>query len=44
LRHGEVAVRDFDEETLRRILAQLLPEFSEGSPHGDGVVVAFGAR
>ncbi|MEP7042314.1 MAG: nucleoside-diphosphate sugar epimerase/dehydratase [Dokdonella sp.] len=44
LRHGELAVREFDEESLRRILDQLLPEFAVGGTAGDGVVVAFGTR
>jgi FlaA1/EpsC-like NDP-sugar epimerase len=44
LHQGEVAVRDFDEDTLRRILDQLLPEFATGDPQPAGVVVAFGTR
>ncbi|HEY0230495.1 MAG TPA: nucleoside-diphosphate sugar epimerase/dehydratase [Dokdonella sp.] len=44
LRHGELAVREFDEEALRKILDQLLPEFATGGAQSDGVVVAFGTR
>jgi FlaA1/EpsC-like NDP-sugar epimerase len=44
LRHGDEAVRQFDEETLRKILDQLLPEFAAVATPGDGVVVAFGTR
>ena len=44
LRQAELAVRDFDEDTLRRILDQLLPEFSSSGRQADAVVVAFGAR
>ncbi|MEO7433794.1 MAG: nucleoside-diphosphate sugar epimerase/dehydratase [Dokdonella sp.] len=43
LRHGEAAVRDFDEPALQRILDQLLPEFESGTP-AKGVVAALGAR
>jgi FlaA1/EpsC-like NDP-sugar epimerase len=45
LRQGELAVRDFDEPVLRRILDQLLPEFAAGGAPADGnVVIALGAR
>ncbi|MFI4968962.1 MAG: polysaccharide biosynthesis protein [Lysobacterales bacterium] len=44
LRQGELAVRDFDEDMLRRILDQLLPEFAVGGVQPEGVVVAFGSR
>ena len=44
LRQGEVAVRDFDEEALRRVLDQLLPEFRAGGPPSDAAIVAFGPR
>ncbi|MEO5559966.1 MAG: nucleoside-diphosphate sugar epimerase/dehydratase [Dokdonella sp.] len=44
LRQGEVAVRDFDEDVLRRILDQLLPEFAASANQPAGVVVAFGPR
>ncbi|GAA0706954.1 nucleoside-diphosphate sugar epimerase/dehydratase [Dokdonella soli] len=44
LRQGELAVRDFDEGMLRRILDQLLPEFASDGTPSDGVVVAFGSR
>lgn len=30
LRHGEQAARDFDEDGLRRVVEQLLPEFASG--------------
>jgi FlaA1/EpsC-like NDP-sugar epimerase len=43
LRHGEAAVREFDESALQRILDQLLPEFASAT-QPSGVVVAFGAR
>jgi len=44
LRHADLAVREFDEETLRKILDQLLPEFAAGGAPSEGVVVAFGTR
>ncbi len=45
LRQGELAVSDFDEAMLRRILEQLLPEFAtSGAAQISDVVVAFGAR
>ncbi|MEO6690234.1 MAG: nucleoside-diphosphate sugar epimerase/dehydratase [Dokdonella sp.] len=44
LRQGEVAVRDFDEDGLRRILDHLLPEFAASANAPAGVVVAFGPR
>ncbi len=44
LRQAEVAVRDFDEEVLRRILDHLLPEFATSANQPAGVVVAFGTR
>jgi len=44
LRHGDQAVREFDEDALRRILEQLLPEFAAVAAPGEGVVVAFGTR
>lgn len=44
LRQGEVAVRDFDEDVLRRILDHLLPEFAASANPPPGVVVAFGPR
>ena len=44
LRQGELAVRDFDEDMLRRILDQLLPEFASSDRQSDAVVVAFGPR
>jgi FlaA1/EpsC-like NDP-sugar epimerase len=44
LRQGELAVRDFDENMLRRILDQLLPEFAASGAQEEGVVVAFGPR
>jgi FlaA1/EpsC-like NDP-sugar epimerase len=42
LRQGDLAVHDFDEGMLRRILDQLLPEFATGS--AAEVVAALGAR
>lgn len=39
LRNGEQATRDFDEETLRRIVEQLLPEFATGSAGATGATV-----
>ena len=44
LRQGELAVRDFDEDMLKRILDQLLPEFAGADTQTTGVVVAFGPR
>lgn len=44
LRHADLAVREFDEEMLRKILDQLLPEFAAGGAPSEGVVVAFGTR
>jgi FlaA1/EpsC-like NDP-sugar epimerase len=44
LRQGELAVRDFDQDILRHILDQLLPEFAASSVQPTGVVVAFGPR
>lgn len=44
LRQGELAVRDFDETMLRRLLDQLLPEFATNGTQEEGVVVAFGPR
>jgi FlaA1/EpsC-like NDP-sugar epimerase len=44
LRQGELAVRDFDEDMLKRILDQLLPEFAGTDTQTTGVVVAFGPR
>ncbi len=44
LRQGELAVRDFDEDMLKRILDQLLPEFATSATPTAGVVVAFGGR
>jgi len=44
LRQGELAVRDFDEPGLRRILEQLLPEFASSTLGGESVVVDFEAR
>ncbi|MEO7324539.1 MAG: nucleoside-diphosphate sugar epimerase/dehydratase [Dokdonella sp.] len=44
LRQAEVAVRDFDEDVLQRILDHLLPEFSATANPPAGVVVAFGPR
>ena len=44
VRQGEFAVRDFDEEALRRVLDQLLPEFRAGGPPSDAAIVAFGPR
>ncbi|HEY0178310.1 MAG TPA: polysaccharide biosynthesis protein, partial [Dokdonella sp.] len=43
LRQAEAAVRDYDEDALRRILDQLLPEFAVQTSQ-PGEVVAFGAR
>jgi len=43
LRQGELAVRDFDEVMLKRILDQLLPEFATDGRAPDNVV-AFGSR
>jgi FlaA1/EpsC-like NDP-sugar epimerase len=44
LRQGESAVRDFDEQALRRILDQLLPEFANPTPQTAPSVVAFSPR
>ncbi len=44
LRQGELAVRDFDETMLRRILDQLLPEFAANGDVQEGNIIAFGAR
>ena len=44
LRQAELAVRDFDEDMLRRILDQLLPEFTSSGRQTNAVVVAFGTR
>lgn len=45
LRQGELAVRDFDEAMLKRILEHLLPEFATGGGTvPEGVVLEFGAR
>ncbi len=44
LRQAEVAVKDFDEDMLRRILDQLLPEFASSARQPESVVVAFGPR
>ncbi len=43
LRQGALAVQDFDEDMLRRILEQLLPEFA-AAPAAPGVVVDIGSR
>ena len=40
---AEAAVREFDQETLRRILEQLLPEFAVTEAAQDNVVT-FGPR
>jgi hypothetical protein len=39
LRQSANAVRDFDEDALRRCLASLLPEFSERGPVEEAEVV-----
>ena len=44
LRQGELAVRDFDETMLRRLIDQLLPEFAANGTQEEGVVIAFGPR
>lgn len=44
LRQAELAVQDVDEDVLRRILDQLLPEFDPRSNANAGNVVAFNAR
>jgi FlaA1/EpsC-like NDP-sugar epimerase len=44
LRHGEQAMRDFDEEALRRVVEQLLPEFASGPGGGGATVVAFDSK
>jgi FlaA1/EpsC-like NDP-sugar epimerase len=44
LRQASAAVRDYDEETLRRILEQMLPEFATQGPGAEAKVLAFGPR
>lgn len=44
LRQAETASRDFDEESLRRIVDQLLPEFANGHAVPEGLLVDFAAR
>lgn len=39
LRNGELAVHEFDEDALRRIVEQLLPEFAAGAPGAAGATV-----
>ena len=39
LRNGEQAVHEFDEDALRRIVEQLLPEFAAGTPGAAGATV-----
>lgn len=43
LHQGEVAVREFDEQALRRILERLLPEFATPAAQPTGSVLAFGS-
>ncbi|MBL0163950.1 MAG: polysaccharide biosynthesis protein [Xanthomonadales bacterium] len=44
LQQAQVAVNDFDEEQLRRILDQLLPEFALRDPESSATVLPFAAR
>lgn len=44
LQQAREAVNDFDEEQLRRILDQLLPEFATREPEATATVIAFAAR
>ncbi len=44
LRQAELAVQDIDEERLRRVLDQLLPEFEARGKDNPGSVVALAAR
>ena len=44
LQLGDKAVREFDEDTLRRILEQLLPEFATPIPQATASVVALAPR
>lgn len=44
LRQAELAVQDIDEEKLRRVLDQLLPEFEARGKESPGSVVALSAR
>ena len=43
MRQGELAVRDYDEDMLRRVLDQLLPEF-DARNEGPATVLPFAAR
>jgi FlaA1/EpsC-like NDP-sugar epimerase len=43
LNKGETAVREFDQDTLRRILDQLLPEFAQAQEQTNNIV-AIGSR
>ncbi|HET6545594.1 MAG TPA: nucleoside-diphosphate sugar epimerase/dehydratase [Rhodanobacteraceae bacterium] len=44
LRQAAIAVRDYDEEGLRRILEQVLPEFAARGSGAGAQVLAFGSR
>ncbi len=44
LQQAQAAVNDFDEDQLRRILAQLLPEFATRDAEATATVIAFAAR
>ncbi len=44
LRQAELAVRDYDEDMLRRVLVQLLPEFDARPADTEATVLPFAAR
>jgi len=44
LRQADLAVRDYDEDVLRRVLDQLLPEFETRTPDTAATVLPFAAR
>lgn len=44
LRQADLAVRDYDEDVLRRVLDQLLPEFETRAPDTAATVLPFAAR
>ena len=44
LRQASVAVRDYDEDTLKRVLDQLLPEFATREHGATADVIAIGSR
>ncbi len=44
LKHANVAVREYDEDALRRVLDQLLPEFAAQDRASAKVIPIDGAR